>query len=827
MMRVAIESLPPVEGLEDQAKVGPSDPSSSSSMQQDNGDNIDIPDDQSSESNPENYLEDAEEIINDLANLLQVLLEPYDDADLEPSAEDTSRFELLDSQFAKSAFPNALPFLTARLVKGNRWRRQYIQHLREDALKEDGATAEGGSSEAPVESLDLPSPRKSRKNRPRRLIRGYRKSSTVSGSEAGISNAARSTRVTSIFTKSNHDPSHEQQSITSLGSTNLGVPEIEPPKAPVDLNTKDALPFRCPYCCFEVPLRADIHKWEEKDWVSHFYLDLQPYLCTFEHCNRAHKLFGVKQEWFQHELDYHRAQKAWFCAKSECQKEFKNQDLFEDHLKTIHLIAPTKISLLVDNCERLSLESDSLSQQDCPLCRVPYSDSFEWKDHIGHHLEQFALTSIGEDISSGDESDDNGEALEKKHSGFLVDQFVEEQAGILASKGSPKELTVVHRPGDSNEQEEEANDFTDSSNIPGEAGDKHHKEAQDLWADKVENYLKVQPEEDEEDDQEGSTIETVWLHMPERNEDFIGREEDLGTLHEYLSQSGHICVLSGRGGIGKTAIAVEYSYRYDTSYEYVFWLEAETSGRLSDQYNLIGTKIFALGVESEQDPLSLTLSVKEKLGRWDRRWLIVFDNVEDWKDVARYIPRNLSKTRGSILITTRQQSLIKTEARTFHRVELDPMTSEESSQFLLCTIYPKLDKENAHSHPDYEIAKTASDIVERLPLALIMVAGYVTVSKASLDEFLEIWDEKQRFRAKQAKRSKLITEGALDSAVDLLWDIGISELSVNARNLLEILSFLDPENIPRALLVGDHNEEYLEFLNSTETSLYVFNTQMI
>lgn len=764
-------------------------------------------------------MEDAEEIVNELANLLPALLEPYDDAVLEPSAEDTSRFELQDSQFAKSAFPKAPPFLAERLVKGNRWRRQYIQRLKEDIQKEDGAVIEGGSSEAPVESLDLPALRKPRKNRSRRLIRGYRKPSTVSSSEAGMSGAAQSTRNTSIFTESRHDPS-----ITSLGSTNLGVPEIEPPKPPVDLS---ALPFRCPYCCFEVPLSAEIHKWEEKDWISHFYLDLQPYLCTFENCNRAHKLFGVKQEWFQHELDFHRTQKAWFCARSECKKEFRNQALFELHLKTTHCIAPAEISLLVDNCERFSLESGSPSQQACPLCRVTYKDSSEWKDHIGHHLEQFALTSIGEDVESGDESDDNGEAVGGKHGGFLVNQFVKEQRDMLASKGSPKELTVVHKPEESNEQEEEANDFTDSSNILGDTGDKHNKEAQDLWENKVQNYLTKQPEEEEDDELEGSTIATVWLHMPERNDDFIGRERGLGKLEEFLSQSGHICVLSGRGGIGKTAIAVEYSYRYENQYSYVFWLEAETSGRLADQYNLIGTKTFALGAEGEQDPLSITLSVRERLGRWEKKWLIVFDNVEDWKDVARYIPRNLAKTRGSVLITTRQQSLIKTEVRTFHRIELDPMTSDESSQFLLCTIYPKLNKEDAYSHPDYEIAKRASDLVERLPLALIMVAGYITVSKASLDEFLEIWEEKQKFRAKQAKRSRLITEGALDSSIDLLWDIGISELSVNARNLLEILSFLDPENIPQDLLVGDHNEEYLEFLNSTEASLYVFHTWVI
>jgi hypothetical protein len=54
-------------------------------------------------------------------------------------------------------------------------------------------------------------------------------------------------------------------------------------------------------------------------------------------------------------------------------------------------------------------------------------------------------------------------------------------------------------------------------------------------------------------------------------------------------------------------------------------------------------------------------------------------------------------------------------------------------------------------------------------------------------------------------------------AIDILWDIGIRELSVAVRNLLDILVFPDSETIPKALLVGDHKEPFLEFLNSAET----------
>ncbi len=38
--------------------------------------------------------------------------------------------------------------------------------------------------------------------------------------------------------------------------------------------------------------------------------------------------------------------------------------------------------------------------------------------------------------------------------------------------------------------------------------------------------------------------------------------------------------ISGLGGIGKTQTAVEYAYRYQQEYQYVLWLQANTSETL-------------------------------------------------------------------------------------------------------------------------------------------------------------------------------------------------------------------------------------------------------
>ncbi len=65
----------------------------------------------------------------------------------------------------------------------------------------------------------------------------------------------------------------------------------------------------------------------------------------------------------------------------------------------------------------------------------------------------------------------------------------------------------------------------------------------------------------------------------ERNEQFVGRSEELDHLHTMLQQErwGGIrpAMLTGLGGVGKTQLAVEYAYRYSSHYPGgVYWINA-------------------------------------------------------------------------------------------------------------------------------------------------------------------------------------------------------------------------------------------------------------
>ncbi len=90
-----------------------------------------------------------------------------------------------------------------------------------------------------------------------------------------------------------------------------------------------------------------------------------------------------------------------------------------------------------------------------------------------------------------------------------------------------------------------------------------------------------------------------------RNFSFHGRKNLLGEMHNAFNSearspyAGPACfVLFGIGGMGKTSIALEYTYVYENDYDAIFWLRAESSVGLADSYCAIARKL-KLGLQSE------------------------------------------------------------------------------------------------------------------------------------------------------------------------------------------------------------------------------------
>jgi hypothetical protein len=98
----------------------------------------------------------------------------------------------------------------------------------------------------------------------------------------------------------------------------------------------------------------------------------------------------------------------------------------------------------------------------------------------------------------------------------------------------------------------------------------------------------------------------ITMGLVAQNTMFTGRDEILTKLSEYLetmpteglntSRSRKSCAIHGIGGLGKSQIALEYTYRYRKYYSHIFWLRAETDALLTEGFIYILKKV---GIEAE------------------------------------------------------------------------------------------------------------------------------------------------------------------------------------------------------------------------------------
>ncbi len=133
---------------------------------------------------------------------------------------------------------------------------------------------------------------------------------------------------------------------------------------------------------------------------------------------------------------------------------------------------------------------------------------------------------------------------------------------------------------------------------------------------------------------------------------FVGREEKLEQLHQLLRENDIVAItdVTGKGGVGKTELAIRYSWENLANYNGgCCWLNAKGID--------LGTQLTEFGIIhfSNFNPKGLSLDgqIQYCWKNWQSgKVLLVFDNVTDWKEIQPYLPPPSS--RFQVLITSRQ-----------------------------------------------------------------------------------------------------------------------------------------------------------------------------
>ncbi|KAI9735121.1 MAG: hypothetical protein M1834_001709 [Cirrosporium novae-zelandiae] len=288
-----------------------------------------------------------------------------------------------------------------------------------------------------------------------------------------------------------------------------------------------------------------------------------------------------------------------------------------------------------------------------------------------------------------------------------------------------------------------------------------------------------------------------------RNAFFTGRDSDLENLHFKLSHSQFkgaeslkTCLIHSMGGVGKTQMALEYSYRYRDWYDYIFWLAAENGPQLAQNFANIATllqeKLLLRIASDSPSPAQGIQAVRRWLERTKKHWLLIYDNVESWTDITPYWP---CSTHGAIILTSQHSHLAQVTGGS--EISLTPLPANEGAVLLLRHLR-RFVSDNA-SIKDMAEAKGISIILGGLPIAISHMAGYIDMSQLSLPEFSTMYEKREQTQRIWSCNHMNATY-QYDKRLETVWDIAMKELSNDALDIIYLLAMLNPDLIQEDLL---------------------------
>jgi tetratricopeptide (TPR) repeat protein len=287
----------------------------------------------------------------------------------------------------------------------------------------------------------------------------------------------------------------------------------------------------------------------------------------------------------------------------------------------------------------------------------------------------------------------------------------------------------------------------------------------------------------------------VWNVPYHPNPYFGGRDLLLAEVHARLTApeaERRRVVLTGLGGMGKTQLAVEYAYRQRADYDMVWWVRSQQPTSLLGDYAALAGQppLAALRPPEDAPQEASAAAVRDWLER-HRRWLLVFDNVEEPPAVAELLPRSGT---GHVLLTTQAETGWEPLA---DPLPLGVLAPSDAADFLLSRTRQQGPEATA-------AATTLASSLGGLPLALEQAAAYIVAAgTVSLTVYAQLF---------ATRALELLKRGqplGYQHTVATAWSLALQKLQDTqpaAVRLLTLAAFMAPDDLPQPLLTAHHEE---------------------
>ncbi|KAN0110923.1 hypothetical protein V8E51_007310 [Hyaloscypha variabilis] len=278
--------------------------------------------------------------------------------------------------------------------------------------------------------------------------------------------------------------------------------------------------------------------------------------------------------------------------------------------------------------------------------------------------------------------------------------------------------------------------------------------------------------------------------------------------------------LVGSGGVGKSQLAIEYSYhiRDESPETWVFWVYASTRARFEESYKIIAERAKITGWNS------MEVDILQLVSNWlcdpvNGQWLIILDNADYFnilfnrdsdhsraeaiRPLSDYLPQS---PNGSIIITSRNRDLaFRLIGRDSDIIKVTPMDQNHALTLLHRKLHGTL------------IENDCAELVQALdfyPLAITQAAAYINqrAPRITISRYLQDLQSSDKDRASLLQKDigDPRRDGRASNSIITTWQISfeyIRKENGSAARLLSLMSFFDRQRIPESLLIDRYQDE--------------------